>query len=119
MLKNHNRLFTLTVCLGGVVALVNYKILRLIIFPSREVGVKNSLGASGVSLLCVDRGTGHVGNHGVASAPWVLSVAEWVVLGRGLGEPDITTISTEVAVLEGISNILLDDDGATGSVDEP
>ena len=58
-------------------------------------------------------------NHGVASTPWVLGVAERVVLGRGLGEPDITTVSTEVTRLESISNILLDDDGATSGVDEP
>lgn len=60
-----------------------------------------------------------MGNHGVASAPWVLSVSERVVLGRWLREPDITTVATEVAGLERISNILLDDDGATGGVDEP
>jgi hypothetical protein len=60
-----------------------------------------------------------VGNHGVASSPWVLRVAERVVLGGWLGEPDVTTVSTEVTVLERISNILLDDDGATGGVDEP
>jgi hypothetical protein len=119
MLKNYKRLFTLTICLGGVVTTVNNQVFRAVIVTSREVRVENSLGASGVSLLCVDRGTRHVGNHGIASAPGVLGVAEWVVLGRGLGEPDITTVSTEVAALEGISNILLDDDGATGSVDEP
>jgi hypothetical protein len=42
-----------------------------------------------------------------------------VVLGSGLGEPDITTVSTEVTVLERLGNILLDDDGTTGSVNQP
>lgn len=70
-------------------------------------------------LLGVDRSTGHVGNHGVASTPGVLGVAERVVLGRGLREPDITTVSTEVARLESIGNVLLDNNGTTGGVDEP
>lgn len=86
---------------------------------ARPVRVQDRLGACGVALLCVDRGTGHVGDHCVSSAPWVLGVAQGVILGRGLGEPDITAISAEVAVLEGIGNVLLDDDGATGGVDEP
>jgi hypothetical protein len=42
-----------------------------------------------------------------------------VVLGGGLREPDITTVSAEVAGLEGGGDILLDDDGTTGGVDEP
>jgi hypothetical protein len=60
-----------------------------------------------------------MGNHGIASAPWVLRIAERVILGRGLGEPDITTVSAELTGLERISNILLDDNSATGGVDEP
>jgi hypothetical protein len=70
-------------------------------------------------LLGIDGGTRHVRNHGVAAAPWVLSVAKRVVPGRWLREPDITTVSTEVAVLERLSNIFLDNDGTTGSVNEP
>jgi hypothetical protein len=42
-----------------------------------------------------------------------------MVLGRRLGEPDVTTITAEVAGLEGFSDVFLDDDGATGGVDEP
>ena len=60
-----------------------------------------------------------MGNHGVAAAPWVLGVAERVVLGCGLGEPDITTVSTDVAVLESLGNVLLDDNGTTGGVNQP
>lgn len=60
-----------------------------------------------------------MGNHGVASAPGVLGIAERVVLGCGLGEPDITAITTELSRLESFGNILLDDDSAAGSVDEP
>ena len=95
------------------------KVLGPVVLATRPVRVENGLGTGGVALLGVDRGTGHVGDHGVASAPGVLGVAQRVVLGRGLGEPDITTVSAEVTVLEGISNVLLDDDGATGGVDEP
>jgi hypothetical protein len=60
-----------------------------------------------------------VGHHGVAAAEGVLGVAEDVVLGSGLGEPDVTTVAAEVAALEGVGDVLLDDDGATGGVDEP
>jgi len=60
-----------------------------------------------------------VRNHGVASSPWVGGIAEYVVLGRRLGEPDITTIATEVAGLKSLSDILLHNNGATGGVNEP
>ena len=53
------------------------------------------------------------------STPWVLGIAEWVVLRRGLREPHVTTITTEMSALQRIGNILLDDNSATGSVDEP
>lgn len=58
-------------------------------------------------------------NHGVASTPWVGGIAERVVLGRRLGEPNVTTVSAEVSRLEGVSDILLDDDGTAGGIDEP
>jgi hypothetical protein len=110
---------TLAVRLGRVVALVDNKVLRLVVFTTREVRVEKGLGTSCVALLRIDRGTRHVGNHGVASAPWVLCVAERVVLGRGLREPDVTTVATELSGLERVGDVFLDDNGATGSVDEP
>lgn len=70
-------------------------------------------------LLGIDRGTRHVRDHGIASAPWVLGSSERVLLWRGLREPDVTAVSAEVAGLERISDILLDHDSATGGVDEP
>lgn len=36
-----------------------------------------------------------------------------------LWEPDVTTVSAELARLESLGDILLDDDGTTGGVDEP
>jgi hypothetical protein len=41
-----------------------------------------------------------------------------VVDGGGLREPDITTVACEVARLEGLGDVLLDDDGTTSGVDE-
>lgn len=59
-------------------------------------------------------------DHGVAATPGgVRCVAERVVLWRGLWEPHITTVAAKLAALERLRNVLLDDDGATGSVDEP
>jgi len=60
-----------------------------------------------------------VGHHGVAAAERVLGVPQDVVLGRGLGEPDVAAVAAEVAALEGLGDVLLDDDGAAGRVDEP
>lgn len=95
------------------------QVLRTVVLTAGEVAVENVLGTVGVADLSIDGGTGHVGNHSVAATPGVLGVAERVILGGGLGEPDITTVSTEVARLEGLSDILLDDDGTTGGVNEP
>lgn len=94
------------------------QILRSVVELAREVAGKDSLGAIGISLLSIQRGTGHVGDHSVAATEGVLGSSENVVGGSGLGEPDITTIAGKVAALEGVSDILLDDDGTTGSVDE-
>lgn len=58
-------------------------------------------------------------HHGVTSTPGVLCISQRVVLGRRLGEPDVSSISTEVSRLEGIGDVLLDDDSAARGVDEP
>jgi hypothetical protein len=42
-----------------------------------------------------------------------------VVLRCGLREPDVTTIATKLAAVDGIGDIFLDTDGAAGGVDEP
>ena len=95
------------------------KVFRLVVEFAGEVRLQDGLGAVGIADLCVDGGTRHVGCRGVSTAPWVLGIAERVILGCGLGEPDVTTVSTEVARLERLSDIFLHDDGATGGVDEP
>lgn len=119
-IQARHRLLPLTVGLSGVVTLGDDEVLRPVVVLAGEVGLEDSLGAGGVALLGVDRGTGHVRNHGVSAAPGAVAcVAERVVLRCWLGEPDVTTVAAEVAVLESLGNILLDDDGATGGVDEP
>ena len=113
-------LFPLSVCLGCVVTLVHDQVLRSVVFLSGEVRFQYVLHAGSVALLCVERGTGHVWNCGVATAPvHVLGVAEWVILRCWLREPDITAVAAELAGLERLGNILLDDNGAAGGVDEP
>lgn len=37
----------------------------------------------------------------------------------GLGEPNVTTVTAELAGFEGGGDVFLDDNGATGGVDEP
>lgn len=111
----------LAVGLGRVVTTGDNEVLRPVVVLAAEVGLEDGLCAGGVAGLGVERGTGHVRDGGVAAAleGAVLCVTERVVLGRGLREPDITTIAAEVAGLERVGDIFLDDDGATGSVDEP
>jgi len=109
---------TLAVGLGGIVTLVNDEIGFVVVLTTTEVAVEDGLCALCVSLLCIQAGTRHVSNHTVATAHGVLGVSERVVLWCWLREPDITTVAVELARLEGLGDVLLDDDGATGSVDE-
>lgn len=60
-----------------------------------------------------------MGDHGVPATEGVLGGTEGMVLGGGLGEPDVSTVAAEVAGFKGIGDIFLDDDGAAGGVDEP
>jgi hypothetical protein len=82
--------------------------------------VMPSLGdGQNTNLLCIDRSTGHVRNHGIATTPCVLRIAEWVVLGCWLREPHITTITTKLTGLESRRDIFLHNDGTTSSVYQP
>lgn len=108
-----------TVGAGSVLTLVDDEVLRAVVVATGEVALQDSLGALGVADLGVDGGTGHVGNHGVSTTQRTGDVAERVVLGSGLREPDVTTVAAEVARLDGLSDVLLDDDGTTSGVDEP
>ena len=60
-----------------------------------------------------------MGNHSVSAAPLVLCGSEWVIAWCWLWEPNVTTVTVELAALERLGNVLLDDDGASGSVNEP
>lgn len=110
---------TLAVSLGSVVTVLDNQVLRAVVVLARQVRLEDGLGTVGVALLGVERSSGHVGDHGVATAKGVLGVAQDVVLGGGLGEPHVTTVAAELAGLEGVGDVLLDDDGTTSGVDEP
>ena len=109
----------LSISLGSVVTLVDNQILRAVVVATREVAVENVLGTLGITDLSIDRSTRHVRNHGVTATPGTLNVTERVVLGSGLREPDVTTVSAQVTALDGLGDIFLDDDGTTSGVDEP
>ena len=116
----HLRLVSLTVGLGCVVTLVNNQILRPVIVLTAEVRFQDVLHTGSVALLGIEGGTRHVWYGGVSAAPvHVLGVAEWVVLWCWLWEPNITTVSSKLARLEGFGDVFLDDDGTTCGVDEP
>lgn len=112
-------LLALTIGLGGVLTLVDDQVLRAVVLTAGEIAVQNALRTLGIADLSIDGSTRHVRDHGVTATPWVLSVAERVVLGSWLREPDISTISAEVARLEGLGDIFLDNNGATSGVHEP
>jgi hypothetical protein len=95
------------------------QVLGPVVLAPAEVAVEDGLCAGGVALLGVDRGAAHVRHHCIAASPWVLGVAERVVLWCWLREPDVAAVAAEVARLEGVGDVFLDDDGAAGSVDEP
>lgn len=117
--KYSTRLLSQAVGPGGIVTLVDNEVFRPVVEAAREVAFQDGLGALGITDLGIDRATGHVRNHGIATAPWVLGIAERVVLGSGLGEPDVSSVASKVAGLQSLGDVLLDNNGATGSVDEP
>ena len=95
------------------------EILRSVVLAAGEVALEDGLGTRCVTLLSIEGSTGHVRDHSIAATPWVLGGSERMVLGSRLREPNITAITVQLASLEGFSNILLDDNGTTSSVDEP
>jgi hypothetical protein len=101
---------------------VDNEVLGPVVLATGEVGVEDGLGAGGVALLGVERGTRHVRDGGVAggAAPVLVGGgAEGVVLGRGLGEPNVAAVAAELAGGKGLGDVLLNDYGATSGVDEP
>ena len=87
----------LTVSLRSIITVVHNQILRSVVVLSAKIALQDRLGAISVSLLGVERGTGHVWDHGVSAAEGVLGVAEWVLLRRRLREPDVPSVAAEVA----------------------
>lgn len=83
---------------------------------SAQITLQNRLGTIRVSLLRIERGSGHVGHHGVSAAEGVLGVAERMVFWCWLWEPDVAAVAAEVAGLEGFGDVFFYDDGAAGGV---
>lgn len=110
---------SIAISLGGVITTNDDQILRSVVMLARKVRLEDRFGTIGVSLLSIEGGTRHVWNHGVSTTEWVLCVAEWVVLWCWLWEPDITSVTAEVAGSKSLGNIFLDDDGTTGGVNQP
>ena len=109
----------LSIRLRRVVSLVHNQIFWAVVFPTTEVAFENSLGSGSISLLRIERGTGHVRYHGVSASKRILGVAKRVFLWCWLWEPDITAIAAEMTGFESLGDVFLDDDGATSSVDKP
>lgn len=93
LLEEPRELVLLSVGLGGVLALVDNQILGAVVLAAGEVRVQDGLGSLGVADLGIDGRSRHVGDHGVSTAPWVLGVAERMVLGSRLDIPHVSSIS--------------------------
>ena len=119
LFSHRSFLVTLAVRLGRVVTFVHNKILWSVVLPPAEVTLQDVLDAVGVALLRIDGRAGHVRHHGVPTAPWVLRVPQRVVLWRRLWEPDVAAVTAKMAALQRLSDVFLDDNSATGGVDEP
>lgn len=81
-----------------------------------EVILEDLLRAVRVALLGIESGTGVVGNHAVSTTKRVLHIAPWVVLGRGLLVPDVTSVATELSALDSSGDILSVANGSTSRV---
>ncbi len=112
-------LCALAIGFGGVIAVLADQVLRSIVVLAREVRLQDIPGSFGIPCLRIERSTAHVRNHAISASHCILSSPEWVILWCGLWEPDISTISVQMARGESLSDVLLHDDGAAGSVDQP
>lgn len=112
-------LVSLAISLGSIVTTMDDQILWAVIVLSAKVALDDSLCSKGITLLGVNGGSTHVWNHSVSTTEGVLGIAERVVFGCGLREPNVTAIATKVAGLKGVGDILLHNDGTAGGVDEP
>jgi hypothetical protein len=92
-------LFVVTVGLGTIMAVDTDDILGSIILLAREKDLEDLLGTLSVSALGINGGSGDVGSHGVSTTVIVSHGSPGVVLGGRLGEPDVSSVSSDFAGL--------------------
>jgi hypothetical protein len=112
-------LLVVTVSLGTVVTVDADNVLGSVILLAREEDLEDLLCSLGVSALGIDGSAGDMRSHGVSTTVLVSHGSPGMVLGGRLGEPDITTVSSDLAGLECLDNVLGNADGSSSSVDEP
>ena len=112
-------LVPLSIRLSSIVSVFDNQIFWSIIVSSREIRFKDILRTPCITCLSINRCARHVRNHGIPALHGILGIAKRVVFGCWLWEPDVASVATEVARLESLSNILLDNDGTAGGVDKP
>lgn len=101
--------------LGGIVT-VNADDICGLLLLAFEVAGEDILDTIGVSLLGVEGGTGVMSDHGISAVLFLaveLHCSPWVVLRGGLLLPDITTVASDVALVDGISDVLSDANSTT------
>lgn len=95
------------------------QIRQLIILLPTQIALQNPLRPLRISLLRINARPAHMRHHSIATTMLVLRRAQHMVLWRRLGEPHIASVSAQLSGLEGRGDVLFDDDGAAGGVDEP
>lgn len=70
-----------------------------------KVILEDGLDTSGISGLSIKSSTRHMWDHGISSTVLVAHSAPRVILGSGLREPHITTVTTELSGSKRISDI--------------
>ena len=112
-------LIPLSIRLSSIVSVFDNQIFRSVIMSSREVRFKNILRTPCITCLGINRCARHVRNHGIPALHGILGIAKRVVFGCWLWEPDVASVTTEVARLKSFGNIFFDNDGTAGGVDKP
>ena len=92
-------LVPLSISLSSIVSVFDNQIFRFIIVSSREVRFKNILRTPCITCLGINRCARHVRDHGIPAVHGILGVAERVIFGCWLWEPDVAPVTTEVARL--------------------
>lgn len=95
--SNFSFLVPLSICLSGIVSILDDQILWSVIVSSGEVRFKDILRTHRITCLGINGCTRHVWYHRITTIHGVLGIAERMVCGSWLWEPDVAPVAPEMA----------------------